>query len=360
MTVTGSGQYRKEAETYLLFGIFLVSTAAFYLLKPIALQGGDSIELGMRIESQWFWYYFRAPLTFFLHQVAYRILSPFYMNGHEVIAVLSCIAGGLYVVALYQISRHPVFLVVTLLSPYIFIFVSHVEHYAWVSMSLTWFILGIKRYVEGRWTLVPATVFYILSMLFHPLALFYFPALLYVCTRIGWHDGRLRVTKDPGISPSHVRAMLLMFVITLLAATSIQLIFREFVCGLGVDKRRLCPLFSNPDPEHYYFTLFSLEHIAMYTYFISMSSPLGVPVVLIALPYVIKKRFYRFLLVMTVCGGTWTFLWHPDMHLADWDLIGNFAVPTNILAGLVLRDFALRMAQKRIPFLQTFQRANPS
>jgi len=29
-------------------------------------------------------------------------------------------------------------------------------------------------------------------------------------------------------------------------------------------------------------------------------------------------------------------MWHPDMHKPDWDLFSNFAIPLNLLVGLLL------------------------
>jgi len=41
---------------------------------------------------------------------------------------------------------------------------------------------------------------------------------------------------------------------------------------------------------------------------------------------------------MTLCGLSWAFIWHPDMGRGDWDLFGSFAIPSGVLAGLLLRD----------------------
>jgi hypothetical protein len=126
----------------------------------------------------------------------------------------------------------------------------------------------------------------------------------------------------------------------------IQIVYRNLVLGLGLDARRFCPLFSNPDPQHYYFTLLSHDHIKMYLYFIAMSSPLAIPLIFSLSPWFLRGKFYWFLMIMTLCGIGWSFLWHPDMAWADWDLLGNFVIPANILAGLLLRDFATSLNLK--------------
>ena len=118
----------------------------------------------------------------------------------------------------------------------------------------------------------------------------------------------------------------------------LPLLFRWSLRGLDVGPERLCPLFHNPDPQHYYFTMFSLAHLKIYVHFIMMSSPLAIPAILVLSPWFLRGPFYRFLLVMTLCGMIWSFVWHPDMGPGDWDLFGSFAIPANILAGLMLRD----------------------
>ncbi len=323
-------------------------TGLYFSLSAHAIPGGDSEEIVLFAQSDYM-YYFRSPLAVLLHQVAYKLLHPFGLEAESIIALASSLAGGLYVLALCFISLNPVFLIFNLTAPYIFIFISHVEHYAWVHMLLAWYIYFAYRFVKNKATIVPAVIFYIAACAFHNLALFYFPSLIFLCAGIKKEQGRLQITRHPALSERQVKVALILFVLYFLQMALLPLAFHSSLRGLDVGTERLCPLFSNPDPQHYAFTMFSTAHITLYFHFIMMSSPFAIPVILFLAPWFLKERFYWFLLVMTLCGLVWSFVWHPDMGRGDWDLFGSFAIPANVLAGLLLKDFIIRLSNTEKP-----------
>lgn len=330
---------RKHLQQILVAGaVFFAFSGLFFALRPYAIPGGDSEEVCLFASSPQFMFYFRSPLVVFLHQLLYKLLNPAGWSAKETIALGSSIAGGLYVVALTHISSNLSFLLFNLLSPFIFIFVSHVEHYAWVNMCLTWFIYYIYRFLNQRSSLIPATICFVLASAFHNLALFYLPALFVVAFTVKRQNHRLKIDWHPFLTLKQIKVVLLIFTGYFLLMSILPLIFSTSVRGLDVGKERLCPLFHNPNPVRFYFTMFQWEHFAMMLYFIKMSSPAGLPVIIILAPWLLRGRFYFFLLIMTLCGLGWAFLWHPDMGYPDWDLFGSFAIPANILAGLMLRD----------------------
>ena len=65
-------------------------------------------------------------------------------------------------------------------------------------------------------------------------------------------------------------------------------------------------------------------------------APILMATLLIALGWMIRGRFEKFLLVATACGFLWTWMWHPDRAERDWDLFANLALPMNLLVGLLL------------------------
>ena len=328
-------------------GIFIVATGAFLLLKPLSLPGGDSEEMALWAESAWFWYYVRAPLTFFIHQVFWRLMNPFGWSGFEAIGFLSCIAGGFYVLALTRISRSYIFLIFNLIAPYMLIFVWHVEIYSWVSMSLVWYIAAVHRFCKHDASIIAATFFVALAIAFHNLAFFYVPSLLFVLFSLTRENGKIRIISNPAIPKHQWIPMSLIFIVLFMSMIVIQIVARDFMCGMGVNSSRFCPIFTNRDPQHYFFTMFSIAHLRLYGYFLVRSSPLALPIIVILSPWYLRGRFYWFLGIMALCGYLWTFAWHPDMGTIDWDLFGNAAIPANILAGLLLRDLIMSLRKKK-------------
>ncbi|MBM3335760.1 hypothetical protein FJY63_13970 [Candidatus Sumerlaeota bacterium] len=164
------------------------------------------------------------------------------------------------------------------------------------------------------------------------LALFFVPSFLYLLIRRDPATGRLCLAHT-----RHVHEILLVIVIVwslLLCAAMLTL----QVEGLDNNISRLVPLRFPLLPSRYRFALFSWDHAKMWLYFNWKSSPLGLAVLLL-LCWTIRGRFARFLLLATACGFLWTWLWHPDRGLHDWDLFANLAVPLNVLGGLLLERY---------------------
>jgi hypothetical protein len=332
---------RMAAYVVLLVGSSLV----FFTLRHYGRPGGDSAEMAflLRAYSGVSVYYYRSPLTYDLHQFAYNILAPHGWSPDETIAACSSIAGGFYLCILVTFSLHPLFLLVNLLSGVMYVFLGHVETYAWVSTGLALYCLVVWRYLNGRAALWHVFAVYFLACLFHMLALFYLPSLLYLVFRVERQGGKwkagLRVDQ-----PEFAKA-LCVFLVFALIITVVPLVV-YITPGLDVNRSRLVPLFRNPNPQRYYFTMFSLEHVKMFVYFIWMGSVAG-PMLLLVLWRHMTGRFHRFLLLAVGCGLFFAFVWHPDMYKPDWDLFSNFAIPLNLLVGLLLeKRFPMRWSER--------------
>jgi len=318
----------KKLLIYIL--IFMLATSFFFFFRQYKRPGADSGEIVSFASSSEIMYYYRSPLTVFLHQAAYKILNPFGMSVEDIISLLSSIAGGLFILVLISFSHSFLFLLFNLSAGVMFIFLGHIEHYAWVNMMLAFYFLLSKKFIEGKINIVLLTITLCITCLFHMFAVFYFPTLLYLFLNPQKKDGKLKcffpVKKD-------IEKVMIVLIIFLLFLTVVPL----FLPTRGLDNNlsRLVPLFQNPDPQRYYFTMFSIKHFKLLLYFYMMASPLGL-FFLIMLIGRIKTKFHKFMLLAVTCAVFWEFIWHPDMGKLDWDLYSNFAIPLNILVGLLL------------------------
>ncbi|MCX7011426.1 MAG: hypothetical protein NTW86_02460 [Candidatus Sumerlaeota bacterium] len=298
---------------------------------PFRRPGGDSTEMTAYVESRVSYYYVRSPLTLYLHRAVYHAVRPLGFDGAQAIALCSAAAGGAYFLALLSISRHPLFLAFNLLAGTTFLFFGHVENYAWVNAMLVVYLALLKRRVDEGAPLWPVALALFLACLFHMLAVFTLPTLLFAALR--WNSERRRF--EPRVSRDDLEMALLCFVGAAIIVALGPLALAP-AAGLDNNFQRLTPLFTNPDPQHFYFTMFSLGHLKMLAYFHWMASPLGLPV-LLALGWRLRGRYERFVLGAALCGLAWTSVWHPDMHKGDWDLFSSFAFPLDVLDGLLLQ-----------------------
>jgi len=285
-------------------------------------------------------FYLRSPLTTYLHQGAYHfVFAPLGWSSGDAVGFCSAAAGGIFVATLLAISSHWLFLLFNLAQPLMFIFLGHVEHYAWVNALLAVYFLSVKRHLENGRPLWHALVWLLLAASFHMLAVFFVPSFLFLLAerdpatrRWRWRETR-RERED----------LLMLFIAWAVLLSGLQLTLH--VEGLDNGLSRLVPLAWPVGPTHYRFTLFSLDHLQMWIHFHLNSSPLGL-VALLFLVWTIRTRFEKFLLVATGCAFLWTWMWHPDFGKRDWDLFANLAVPLNILVGLLLARAAQRLSKR--------------
>ncbi len=309
--------------------LFFAAWAFGLAMIPFRRAGGDSVEMAGYVSSPYGCYYFRSPLTVAMHRAAFRAIRPFGFSGADAMALCSAAAGGVFLLALLSISRHPLFLAFNLVSGTVFLFFGHVENYAWVNAMLVVFLALLKRHLEAAWPVWPAAAALTLACLLHMLAVFTLPVLAFAIW--GWNAQRKRIVRR--IEDGDFEWVLIWLVGAAMIVALGPLVFPA--AGLDNNFQRLTPLPPNPDPMHYYFTLFSPDHLKMIAYFHWKATPLGLAV-LAALGWKIRTRFERYALGATLCSLAWTSVWHPDMGKPDWDLFCSFGFPLNVLDGLLL------------------------
>jgi hypothetical protein len=302
--------------------------------------GGDSVQAEEFALRSPVMFYVRSPLTVFLHQGVYRwIADPLGLSVTDAVGFCSAAAGGVFVATLFAISRHWLFLLFNLATPFMFIFLGHVEHYAWVNALLAVYFLAVKRHLERGIPLWPALVWLLLAAGFHMLAVFYAPSFLCLLVE------RERATRRWRWRPTRRQGEILLLVFIGWAGLILAGMYLLPAAGLNNGVERLVPLAMSETPSRYYFTFFSLDHLKMWLYFHWMSSPLGLAG-LALLVWTIRERFEKFMLVAVACGLFWTWIWHPDMGRPDWDLFANLALPMNILVGLLLARLVQRLKRR--------------
>lgn len=313
--------------------VFVIASTACFLVRGLTPPGADGYFISNLIENGAFPIYYRSILTVLIHKLCYTVLSPIGISGWDAMTVSSSVAGGLACVGLMMLSRNPIFFALNITAGSFLVFFGHAENYAWVNAFLILSYASFYWWIQEKIPLAYGISFYTLACLSHMLALFYFPAIVYVL----W--------KKRDYNPLECLIPLLSFIF-------ITLIISMFFTVLGTDNGfdRLVPLFQTWAPNHF-FTFFSLAHFNILAYFHYRASLLaifpipyteyyfGIPIELPLLLFLHKRintLFLQFMLINVFCGLVWTSLWHPDWGYNDWDLFSQFAIPLHVLLGLLL------------------------
>ncbi len=305
----------------IVLALFLFWLGQIDWIMPYTGDGHYTEELA---EKDWV-VLMHSSLTTIMHKTVYTILKPWGWSAWNAISLSSSLAGAIALQVLFSLSRHPLFLIINILSGSFLVFVGEVESYAWVNLFLLLSFLATERYLTGRWPLWPAAAFIFIAALFHMLALFYLPGLFWVMRR------------NPKLKPWE---FLVPFVGFITLSIAIILIFpRE---GPDLDMGRLTPLF-NINRKGQLFTFFSLSHWELLSYFHWKGSflqlfPIEIPL-LILLRTRINTAFRQYLLICSIMGLLWTTVWHPDLGRLDWDLFSQMFIPIHVLLGFLATDF---------------------
>ena len=243
----------------------------FWLLRASAGEFGDSLEIQRKIAEEGALWREREPLDFFLHVVAYRALHP--LTGWEVTtvyAVMSCLAGGLFVVVVVLLTallaRRQLDRLLAagliLTAGFVQLFFGYLESYTLMTCGLAVFLFLGLLCLAGRvgvgW---PATALAV-TALCHPIALAAAPSLalplLHRWRQRGFGVGPGLRLALPAIAGVVVPVLLLvaLFVANSYTAERWEIARNQFGGG---DKRTFKPLVTLTSHREYY-PLLSLDH----------------------------------------------------------------------------------------------------
>ena len=292
--------------------LFLVLIpVAFFLLRGLAFPGGDSGEMANRIRYPW-QFFMRAPLVILLNKTIWVLLNQWGWSAEECIALSSSLAGGVYFLSLWWLTRDPRVWGLCLLSKTIFIFTGHIENYAWpYALSLFCFAL-LKKHREG---LLPSWLVWAtagLTFFFHPMTLMIWPGLAWGLER--WNRPKLAEI---------IGALVLVvavFDLFLVVGNVDGFFTRSWFLTLG--EGQLCP-----------YSILSWEHWRLLFGFHIFTLPLGV--ILLAWRWRwLQPGWPQGVGLTAVIALIWSACWCPSMGAEDWDLFAYPALFVNLAGGL--------------------------
>jgi len=300
--------------------IILVVSVLFLTLSPFEIGGGDHDEILRMAGSDFAIFHYRAPLAVATHQIIYHLGKRFGVTPTLAVRVTSAVAGGFFVLLLFNFSRDPRLWVPCLASGTLMVFWGHVETYAPAYAAALWFLmLGIRYARRERLSAWPLCGAWLLASGCHMSNSFYLPALAFLIHRL---DRR------------GTKALIGAVLVLALVFSTVPF----FTFPLGYDTlapERLTPLLRMTGAYHH-FTLFSWAHLKLVLKFWGFASPLGLIGIVGGLLLLRRDPAWQFLMAASGCALLWTFLWNPDLGWADWDLFGQCAVPLNLMAGWTL------------------------
>ncbi|MBN1478624.1 hypothetical protein JXA47_17865, partial [Candidatus Sumerlaeota bacterium] len=306
------------------------TAALLFHLRALSPPSADSAEISHFVERDaWVWY-LRWPLT---HLAAQWIHRAFGLSGADSLALLSGIAGALFLITVGAVSRRSPLILIALLSATSLTLIGHVEVYAWPSLALLWLLLLGPMHLRGAVPLAPVVTLFGFGCLMHMLVAFYTPVLIWIAIagrRRALERGAPREAVDADTRRALARGLLFLLIITLmpLAITA---------GGLNNDLERLVPL-TTPEVPHSsnQVTLLSPGHLVAMGIFLALSCPIGLPLALIRIRRAWMSDAARTAAIAACCGLVFLVIWHPDMGWrGDWDLFSHPGLAINLLAWRV-------------------------
>jgi hypothetical protein len=310
-----------------LLALTVALTALLFHLRGLSPPSADTREISGFVErSTWVWY-LRWPLTHLLAQAMHRALG---WSGSDCLALISSVAGALFLITVGAVARRSPLIVLVLLSGVSLTLVGHAEVYAWPELVLLWLLLVGPLHLRGAVPLAPLVALFAFGCLMHMLVFFYAPALVWLGAA-----GRRRAL-ERGVPAEAVEADLrraLMGAILFLVVIGVMPLLMV-AGGLDNDLERLVPLTMPAVPHSSnQVTLFSLLHIEQIGIFLALSCPVGILLALARVRRLWATDALRFTSVAAGCGLLFLVLWHPDMGWrGDWDLFSHPGLVINVLA----------------------------
>ena len=236
--------------------LFLVLVPSIlFSLRSYALPGGDSTWMVSLVTRPWY-FFLRAPLVVTFHKIAWWVLGPVGWSPSDSIALVSALAGGVFLLGLYRFTRDPRVWGVVLLSKMTFVFLGHLENYAWPYALSLWVIVLLRESLEEgkpRW---PIWTVLAIATFCHPMVLMLWPGVLWAIL--------------PMDRPKATEALVTTLVVAGLA--NLLMIFGK--AGGLPQSQWVLPLFEVGDTLTRY-PFFSLAHFRELTFFHLQTLTLG-------------------------------------------------------------------------------------
>lgn len=277
------------------------------------------------------------PLELYIHSIAYRYLNRFFnFNVEKSYALLSCIAGVIYLIIILKISlslfnnphsRISLYLI-CISGGFIQLFFGYVENYTLTYLLLTVYILLSIYTLKGKVSIYLPTLSLSIAFCFHILSGWLIPSLFMI-----W-----LLNKE--------RSFIKTFLLIILFFTPIGLTFLycfhlgydfSFLAQTHFSKLKFIPLIDSSF-EYYQYSIFDLRHITDILNEIILTS---LPAFLL-LPFVIfskekinkKDPYFLFFLIISIFLFIFSTTWNPDLGAYyDWDLFSFISLGYIMLWG---------------------------
>jgi tetratricopeptide (TPR) repeat protein len=326
---------------YLLYSsISLLCLVPFWLLRAKTPLLGDGylrageLKLGSLLSIT-------EPLDFYLHLFFFKLLG---LDGYSTFAVLSCVAGALYVFFILLLcdlwgrggkEKLFVFLIMTTLGA-IQLFFGYIESYSFMFVLLTGYALLSLRYLQGLSGFVWPCLFLFLASGFHLSALSLLPSLVYLgLVRLPEHD-RSRMAGG--------RLANAVLLVCLVSVMGLGLYILRTYSSEGTFGSFLIHPFGSGEGLY---SFFSIAHLLDFINHQLLVSPIGLILCLGVLVWFRRRgslggAALKFLALVTACLFAFALLVDPKLGYArDWDLFASAGLGISLL-GVYLLMSALR------------------
>lgn len=325
--------------------ISLLSLISFWLLRAkTPLLGDGYLRAGeLKLGSL---FSITEPLDFYLHLLFFKIVG---VDGYTTYAVMSCVAGGLYIFLVLLLSdlwgkdgREKLFvfsILATLGATQLFF--GYIESYSFMYVALTGYILFSFRYLKGKSRFLWPCLFLLLAGGFHLSALFVLPSLFY-----------LAFAKLPELDRSKAPSVRFANIVILVCLTSIiglGLYLLRTYSSEGAASSFLIYPFGRGEA---FYSFFSLAHLLDFLNHQLLISPVSLILWAAVLsPFWTLTRFResasKFLGWVTACSFAFALLVDPKLGYArDWDLFAFTGLGVSLL-GIYLFISLFSMEQQK-------------
>jgi len=296
-----------------VFVFAILVPSIFFQLRHLKPRGGDTADTISRVESP-FYFFLHAPLVTVGHRALWLVLRDWDWTAAESVALSSAVAGGAFFGALFLISKSLLVWTPILLSKSFFLFLGHVENYAWPFAISLWVIVCAKRF-DGRqvWVWISFALL-VLGAVCHPMTLMAWPGAVYA------------------FYPWSRKTLIAILTGVILLFGLANFLFLTVETAGHFQNQWILPLTHDEESLNRY-GLFSVAHWWEILVLHSLNMPLGI---LLLLSFGWRKwNGWEGGLILTVCVTlSWSLVWDPTLSFDDWDLFAWPAIFVNLAGGL--------------------------
>lgn len=276
------------------------------------------------------------PLDFFLHLAVFRLFG---LDGQTTFAVLSCVAGGIFVFLVFLFGdlwgkdgEEKLLISSILLSMgAIQLFFGYIESYAFMYLCLAAYLLFALRYSKGQGSFLWPCLFLFLASGFHLSALVLLPSLFYLAFGGSPGTSRTKFGSVKFINGMYLGGTILVIALGLYLLTT--------YAPEEPPESILIHPFGGGDS---FYSFFSLEHWSDFLNHQLLISPVGAALVVLFLVFFrkiiqLKEKAARFLLWVVGFSFLYAAFVDPKLGYArDWDLFAFTGLGVTLLALFLL------------------------